>query len=364
MGFFETDFLTFLNPVELRLLKLTCHLFNNAIKKSVIENCITNTINHNLHTNFIDDLPLIDLLKETNAFISGSFILQCILNEFYDSDIDIYIPYNEQSMVLIDAFFENYCKCSDTGEYDGDEAGSNKMKRVLDYIVNHNYEVVILNDELSMNEQLVEHKYKKMDNCKYNYIQFIYLNVPKDNMIDYINKNFDFDLCKNMYDVKNNTIYTHSLNSILNKTFDFKIGEWVFFKTADRAIKYKKRGFKMNIPYTIEHLININYPNNKVTIYQTKLIEENEDYVYCELFDDVEKLNPIAYYLQPYINHIQNIKILRKLRDKHVNHISLSKLIRNTCIDQLIDFYYEKNYQILWTYNIEKNATEYYVFLY
>ncbi len=320
MGFFETDFLTFLNPVELKMLKLTCQSYNQIIKSTLINQCIIKQIKNKINQCHLQNL--IKILKPMDCFISGSFIIQSILNENYYSDIDIYILYNEDTMNFLDSYLEEFI--IDTYScYDGSEDQSNYFK-VVDYKIN----------------------------C--NNVQLIYI---KDDFKKFIN-HFDFDICKNYYDIKKNLFYSHSINQVLYKKFEFKVGKWDFFDTSYRAKKYQDRGFQMNISYTLEELIQIKHPNIKLDIYHVKLIEENDTYRYCELYGDVENLEPIAYYLQPYLNHNENIGVLRKLREKHLNHISLHKGTRNTDIDMYVDFYYKQSYEILW------NSHQYYVFLF
>lgn len=320
MGFFETDFLTFLDPVELKLLKLTCKLYNQIIKSTVFDQCIIKQIKNKINQCHLQQL--IDILKPMDCFISGSFVIQSILNENYDSDIDIYVLYNEDDMNLLDDYLEEF-EIGKYSDYDFTEDHSDFFK-VVDYNINDNR------------------------------IQLIYIKYDFKKFINH----FDFDICKNYYDIKNNSFYSHAINQVLYKKFEFKVGQWVFENTCIRAEKYQNRGFKMNISYTLEELIQVHLPKTKVDIYHVKLIEENDNYRYCELYGDVEKLESIAYYLQPYLNHNKNIGVLRKLRDKHLNHISLHKVSRNTDIDMYVEFYYKQSYEILW------DAQQYYVFLF
>src|SRR5437762_2456462 len=60
------------------------------------------SIDNKLEEIFQDDMgEFKTLLAESKAVISGSFIVQCILGEFYeDSDIDIYVPVKNVNLQL------------------------------------------------------------------------------------------------------------------------------------------------------------------------------------------------------------------------------------------------------------------------
>src|SRR5437868_9219660 len=82
--------LSFLKPKFAYNFIITCKLFH--LKFNIKSNLIYE-INFRLNKIFgdkTDDFK--QLLKDTNSVISGSFIIQCLLNEYWNTDIDIYIP--------------------------------------------------------------------------------------------------------------------------------------------------------------------------------------------------------------------------------------------------------------------------------
>lgn len=381
MGFFETDFLTYLPLSELRVLKLTCHTFNNAITEKLINNNIKQKIHNHLYTILKEDLGLLELLKKVNAFISGSFIIQSILNEHYDySDIDIYIPYTQESAKLLDDYIK-YESLSDTFSYGTLLTESDtKILRVVDYRLNPQ-----VNDGYS--EEFKEEKYVTLSNCPHDRLQLIYVDIKPGEEQEYVN-NFDFDVCKNYFNFKN--VYVKNVNQLLSKHLIYKHGDWDYEKTIDRAKKYKERGFKVTIPYTFHEFIKSKY---KVTIIEAKLIKETDHYYFCQIDDiekDSKKYSKIAIYLSPHkndsyykelkrykesihpafkyslpgtdnnlnSNDVNNpIKLFKELNEKNNNVISLSKNSRNTLLDFYLNMYYDQPYQILWS------GHHYYVFL-
>lgn len=73
-------------------LKFTCKTYNKIISKKIIDKLIICRINNRLEEIFGDDIFIFKkLLKKTESYISGSFIVQCIIDERWYSDIDIYI---------------------------------------------------------------------------------------------------------------------------------------------------------------------------------------------------------------------------------------------------------------------------------
>ena len=64
--------------------------YNNFINNLIYP--IFKRIKNKLNNLLYENVPsMLEILKNTGAVISGSFILSCILDEEYDGDIDIYI---------------------------------------------------------------------------------------------------------------------------------------------------------------------------------------------------------------------------------------------------------------------------------
>jgi hypothetical protein len=302
MGFLLTDFLTYLTPIELRLLKLTCHAYNDAITTLKLHQPIINEIKNRLT---IFPTPLIDLLKTVNAYVSGSLIIQSALNvDYLDSDIDIYIPYTKQVTSIMDNFIK-YTVINDSYMYDDQELNSDCIVRVVDYFID------------TFNEKTFE----VIESRK---LQLIYFTGEFDIFI----KHFDFDLCKNYYDLKNNLLYMNNINYILDKKFTFCIGEWQLNKTIDRARKYINRGFKMINPYSCQQIVE--QYEFSVKEYHVKLLYEDDEYKYCEFNDIIDSC------IKEYID--QDDKIIK-----------LSIKERSTKIDYILDLLYPNgNYLVYW----------------
>jgi hypothetical protein len=172
------------------------------------------------------------LLENNNAVISGSFIIQCILNEIWeDSDIDIFVKKNTHEFLYesddvnykkfcLETFF---CKCGFTF--------IKEDKNKSNYFYNLKYVVEI--------QTFIKDKNK---------IQIIFINENSEKSLEnYIFENFDFSICKNTYSIKNKTeiLNIYDLNGILYKKFDFGFTS-NNKKSMERYENYSQREFNKN----------------------------------------------------------------------------------------------------------------------
>lgn len=215
---------------------LTCKTFNNLsneyLYKRLLNNvCITTknkcsyydlykahhqimkSINKKLTDLFGDADKFKQTMKQTNAIISGSFLIQSILNEKYDGDFDIFIPLtpnNEHFMYQHNTFPFSLREQQYMGEYN---------MKLIDNIV-----CFIKNNQK---------------------VEFIYLNTNNNvsSLYNFINTYFDFNICKNMYHYDGtDNIFINNLDAILSKqatiTTQFNVNSIV-----SRYHKYTNRGF-------------------------------------------------------------------------------------------------------------------------
>ena len=160
-------------------------------------------------------------MLKSNAVISGSFLLQCILDETWDgSDIDFYVDICElvkfnSSEIVMQRFFTNICKTIDKPS---NYANNDFYNKVLNYEINN----------------------QKIQLCC----------VKSDGTIsDYIKSECDFNICANVY-YPNNTLEIKSLYNILSKNVYLNKSKDIMFKniknTIYRLTKYESRGFHFN----------------------------------------------------------------------------------------------------------------------
>lgn len=225
-NYFYCDFLHEMNPLSLFKLRSLNKSYYKIITLDVIHESIIKEINNRLFVIFGDSLVIFkQLLEQKKAIISGSFILQCILGEYWiDSDIDIFCPVNiYNNFNFLENFLITRLNFKIKNNYQDNYGYNTRVK---------NFEVIKHNDKIKI--QIIE--------------LFIESNYEKLNM--HVNGT-DFDICKNMFYVENNVdnIRISALNNIFNKIIKSANNSGI-----DRCQKYYKRGFNI-----VDNIANISH---------------------------------------------------------------------------------------------------------
>lgn len=116
-------FLSFVN----KELYLNFNNFNKYFKEKISKE-IFKEINHRLQNNYFKDIQ--NILYIDDAIVSGSFLIQCILNEDWDTDLDIFLHKNSIGRIHKVLCHLGNCDChslyydfddSDFDDYDFDD---------------------------------------------------------------------------------------------------------------------------------------------------------------------------------------------------------------------------------------------------
>ena len=200
--------------------------FASLIKRLIIKE-ITNRLKLMMGNKYED---FVKLMKELHGFISGSFIIQCMLNEKWDnSDIDIYIPIIGNNVTK--RIYQSRYLCSDMDDFMYNDLG-------------------IINGCVDLYSPEVNNKIKYVRNYENNEIKFQIIGIEYEKNInsihEFVNYTFDFDICKNIYCFNNeDDIIICNINDVLTKNTNFNCKElWTL--SILRYMKYSKRGFKFN----------------------------------------------------------------------------------------------------------------------
>ena len=165
-----------------------------------------------------------NLLNATGAVISGSFIIQAILDEKWEnSDIDVFIPVRHLKSP------------HDNPTSEIEEWLLNDVKiPMMDY-----YAACRYGDNM-----VGGHHIQWIRNFKLNgsIIQLVHVDVSADKIEQYILNSFDFSVCKNVYSV--GKLVVTDINGILAKSFNFAYAGNIF-GSLNRMKKYSERGFKI-----------------------------------------------------------------------------------------------------------------------
>ena len=197
----------------------------------------------------------VSVLARTGAVISGSFIVQCLLNEDWNTDIDIFVPMignkigktdsNNPTTEVDDLLFQKFHMVSyEAGNRYGHDINDEKIQWVRTFSKTQVYR----RDVHGRYERI-----KNISNVKekgYNF-QVVLVNVEKEKICDFIIDNFDFDIVKNTFTFSDNKLKILKLQEIFDKRTEFKVGDR-FGSSVQRAIRYEKKGFSFsnkNMPY-------------------------------------------------------------------------------------------------------------------
>lgn len=217
--------------VDVIKLKSVCRYYFINISNAIIDHLIIKSIEKKLLAIFRENYQqLKNIIKNTQCLISGSFIIECILDVDWSSDIKFYLP-------------------------SGENVGDDDLKIFLD----EHYRIIDYNKN---NPDIAIYRLNNL-NCDYyssEYIDYVAaqkigVDIGTNKIHNYVVETFDLDIRKNFYGIDYQgkpyvTIY--SLNQILNRSTYLTLKDSVNM-TALRILRYKKRGF--NIQYEKRQLI-------------------------------------------------------------------------------------------------------------
>lgn len=269
----------FLNVKDIYSLSLVTRRGYRKIDKAFIMVHIKEWITFELKAIFGDHYErFVDAMIEAEAVLSGSFIIQCILNERWDnSDIDIYVD-DKQSAQMMHNFFE-----SEKEDVWYDNYGSfPRIKNITEYHINTpNYH---------------------FDRVK---VQVVRIKTDDKYTLRHHVKNTGFDICRNMLYFDENgdmKVELENYRAIINKCTVFTI-----LDTDDffyRIEKYSKRGFHFKPKYRkmfyLEYIIlkkfraRVGINKNKNSKFDPT--ECNPDCVVKLLFRNVKHYHVSGYY--------------------------------------------------------------------
>ncbi len=191
------------------------------------------------------------LLKESAVVISGSFVLETILDENYDGDIDMYqVGYCERYKFSdLDKYMYTAGNISGSTNMIEDDGwihcygplfntGSEIIRKITNYTINgKKVQIVHLDDNCSN----IENDEKQLINTNTQITRF---NKIRQHVAD-----FDFDICKSIYyrDDKGDHLEIDYIDNIFAKNTPFKFKTTGMVSSVGRAKKYSERGFKFNI---------------------------------------------------------------------------------------------------------------------
>lgn len=189
-----------------------------------------NRMKYTLNTIFYDKPFYLNLFHKYEMEISGSFVLNHIINY---SDNEEYFKYDDLDIYV-----------------------NNKFLDGIKYEINNHFGYNYINNrknkiQVGYHNQSITQMFNLYDNSTLIQLMFV-----DDSLFNFIRKNFDFDSCMNSYKLTNNQIKIHHQNPLQiqkmnisqlyqSKIFDLKdnYSNYRAAKTLQRCHKYIKRGF-------------------------------------------------------------------------------------------------------------------------
>lgn len=212
-----------LNPIDIYNFNKLSTYYRKSVTLNHLGTCLLNIIDLELYKIFHTHLQgFKDVLRETSAVISGSFILKCFLqgNSFENSDIDIYVPIKGNIIThhpssIVDDFIHHKVGVS------ADEKDFMVMCNKINWVRRYDNKTKIIG---------------------------IYVDKDINIVGKFIDDNFDMNICKNIYHINqtgNSKISCKYLQEIFNRKTSLRFtGD--FTANFKRYEKYTSRGFKFS----------------------------------------------------------------------------------------------------------------------
>ena len=211
----------------------------------------------------------VSVLSKTGAVISGSFIVQCLLNEDWNTDIDIFVPMignkigktdsNNPTTEVDDLLFQKFHMVDyEAGKRYGHDVNDKKIQWVRTFSKTPRYERDLNGYYKQIKNKDNENKIKE----GYNF-QVVLVDIEREKLHDFIIGNFDFDIVKNTFNFIENNLKIFNLADIFDKRTEFKVGNR-FGSSIERCKRYEKRGFTFyNKNMSYERIFEINNNRSK-----------------------------------------------------------------------------------------------------
>lgn len=295
---------------------------------------IFNKINSSLNDIFGEHyLSFKNFMKQYKCVIGGSFILQCILNEKWNSknkhsDIDLYLSNNLE---------KESCKYFESIGYEGpkfdDRDGKYNMPNIIKWYWNYDKLRIRVN---KLDDGIYDRQYYSITDL-YTPVQVIGLELDEnsnglDNILGCLKTNYDLSVCKNCYyyDGRDHIILSN-LDNIFNKVTTLDI-EHILPETINRIEKYENRGFKiLNKDEFLERT-----KDEWIKIQNDKLIKAENINISDSLFSELQIIEALGG--NPRIEH----KINSIFRELQINE-KLNKKSQNNTLMSLSDYLYYHN---------------------
>lgn len=259
----QDNIVSYLCYIDLLNVKLISKNDYQLIKLNFRELFIKRLLQHEVLPNYDSAQQFCDKLKETNAIISGSFVLDVLYGTDYHNDIDCYDNSYLNDNSIVDGFnntdYLNVLKFTQyLYEVDFDCVNSigGQYVKIRSFMHSSQTPKVRVEDEKWRrspyvmanvdDEKLKQHRHR---------LQIIPIAMKKGTISHFIRATFDLEICQNYFDGKH--VYLKNIDK-LTKKYDFIAPNTKFIlsyyvsdidnsenNTVKRMKKYQERGFNI-----------------------------------------------------------------------------------------------------------------------
>ncbi len=218
----------------------------------VIEERILSSIEYRLNKYYGDKTwEFKQLLEQCHGLISGSFLIQCILEEDWSShktDLDIYLPGRdtiEEDERVNRKYWKWQNNFSDLENFLYDFYDQTTTAHSACYERDLKKRIICV-------REYYRGKYQEAENK----VQIIYVKRKHDQLTEFIESTFDFQICKNwlQFRIGQPQLHITNLREIVEKVTDFEY-QFNLASSIRRMKKYEKRGFTFRNKETITQFI-------------------------------------------------------------------------------------------------------------
>lgn len=223
------------DPVDVYNLKHIDKYHHANIPNDIIYEMIKKNVARKLREMYGDDYDeLIQTIEKYKMRMSGSFLVQCALNDYWDSDIDLY------TLQPVDA--QIFSWAHPVNVFSNNSERRSPYVQILDIRRITNY---VSDDPDSFHKRV---------------LQLIILdpNARCKSVSSCIRSTFDFDVCRNVYKIKNGeaSLKIGNLHGLMNR--EIRVGNGLGRNNTHRHDKYTQRGFKIQPIVTTDYIKYIN----------------------------------------------------------------------------------------------------------
>jgi hypothetical protein len=165
------------------------------------------------YNNNISNNEFLDAIEKYKITISGSFILQCLFNENYETDIDLYKVGNQLDIYDENSDFYKFLKfLGIDNKYFGTNCKGSSGEGMLPLYHGKYESLDIMLIKRYQEARYIEPKHGEIMELRKRFLKELYYPTVRSNIED-----FDIDACKVYYDPETKKVNIYNFNALIKK---------------------------------------------------------------------------------------------------------------------------------------------------